>query len=155
RSSRILRESRGMITIDVVTDAVEGERVQKLCEDWIICPYGRGIDIVSPRQPTRGLTGKSVVEPVDIHARHDHHRQSGPHPGAATKLLRDIDGGVADTILIAVLHRRYEDRAGTMAHRDHRDRPSGGLRTVGGLAERHVIRSAARDARQLSHHLVI
>src|SRR5262245_42228408 len=49
RSPRILRESRGMITIDVITDAVEGERVHKVCEEWIICPYGRGIDIVSPR----------------------------------------------------------------------------------------------------------
>src|SRR5262245_61461557 len=134
-----------MIPIDVVADSEDGERAN-----------GRGIDIESPWKPTPWFTEKSVVEPVDIHARHDHHRESASHPGvsAPTELLRDIDGGVADTILIGVLHRRDEDRAGTVAHRDHRDRPSGGLGTVGGLAEPRVL-PVSRDALQPCHHLVV
>src|SRR5262245_47577087 len=52
RSPRILRESRGMITIDIVTDAGDGERVATMCEEaseGTSKPYGSGIDIVSPR----------------------------------------------------------------------------------------------------------
>jgi len=41
-----------MITIDIITDAGDAVRVKSMCEEMSLGtsePYGRGIDIVSPR----------------------------------------------------------------------------------------------------------
>ncbi len=151
RSVRILRESRGMITIDIVTDAGDGERGRPCLRGYRdSAPTAVGSTFHRHGSPRHGSPGRvssnpstftrgmiTTVRALLIQALL-----------APTKLRRDSDGGVADTILIGVLHRRDEDLAGTMAHRDHRDRPSGGLGTVGGLAKRHV-RSAGRDALQI------